>query len=79
MRKFQIVQESLDKITVRMVPQPGTDGYSENDRNLIRRRLADGMYEQVDVDFVLVDDIPQARSGKYHYTISKIVGADRSG
>ena len=78
-RKFQIVQEDLDRITVRMVPQPGTDGYSEDDRNLIRRRLADGMYEQVEVNFVVVDDIPQSRSGKYHFTVSKIVSADRSG
>ncbi len=78
-RKFQVVQEDVDRITVRMVPQPGRDGYSEDDRISIRRRVSEGMNAPVDVDFVVVDDIPPSQSGKYHFTISKVVGADRSG
>jgi len=78
-RKFQVVQEDVDRITVRMVPQPGKNGYSEEDRALIRQRMSEGMNGPVDVEFVVVDDIPQTRSGKYHFTISKIVSADRAG
>jgi phenylacetate-CoA ligase len=78
-RKFQLVQEDVDRITVNMVPQPDTEGYSEDERAAIRRRLAEGMRGPVDVGFVAVDDIPQTQSGKYRYTVSKVVDADRSG
>ncbi len=71
-RKFQVVQEAVDHVVIRVVPQPGKQGFSEEARKGIEARMAEGMGAPTRVDFVIEEDIPASASGKYHYTVSKI-------
>jgi len=61
-REMQIVQEKLDEITVRVVPDPS---FGESDRRALtrefRRRLGDGMK----IQFVEVDRIERLSNGKF--------------
>lgn len=66
-REAQIVQETLEHVTVRYVPAPGCtsqalDGLAAR----LRERLGD-----VDVTFEAVDKIPRTANGKFRAVISK--------
>jgi phenylacetate-CoA ligase len=69
-RKFQVVQNDYDHITVRVVVE---DEQAFND---CRDSLADSvrkvMGPECRVEFELVDDIRPTESGKFQYTISKV-------
>jgi phenylacetate-CoA ligase len=71
-RKFQVVQEAIDHVVVRMVPSPGTEGWSTEEREGITRRIREFIGGPVRVDFVVEEDIEFAPSGKFFYTLSKI-------
>ena len=74
-RRFQLVQESLDRVTVRVVPQPGTQGYSGEARAGIEARISEILGVQCAVTFKLEDSIKDEQSGKYFYTVSKVAAA----
>jgi phenylacetate-CoA ligase len=67
--KFKIVQESLDRTEVLLVPEP----HSYPD---IVRIIKDGMSKRlgsgVCIDVKIVDDIPSEASGKFRYVTSKV-------
>jgi len=71
-RKYQIVQEAVDHIIVRTVPEPGTEGYTQEQREGIAERFSHFMGGECRIDFVLEDDIEPTPSGKYYYAISKV-------
>jgi phenylacetate-CoA ligase len=62
-RQFQILQETIDTITVKIVPGPSfTDaGYNET-RRLVQQCIGDTMT----LNLVIVDSIPREQSGKLH-------------
>jgi phenylacetate-CoA ligase len=68
-RKTQLVQETLDHIVVRLVP----DGaFSGGDREKLITKMKEYLGGEVRIDIALVDDIPRERSGKYRWVVSKV-------
>ena len=69
-RKFKIVQESIEHTRVLLAVDPAFDhGAVERIRAAMAQRLGDGV--RIDVD--VVADIPAEASGKYRYVVSKAV------
>jgi phenylacetate-CoA ligase len=66
--KSQIIQESKDKLVIKIVKRPN---YNEKDSvfllNELRVRVGD-----MDVELEFVEDIPLTKAGKYRWIISKI-------
>lgn len=67
-RQMQVVQECLEEIVVRIVP----DGeWSEASAAMLRQRMS-SLLGDVRVTIDLIDYIPKSASGKYRFTISKV-------
>lgn len=68
-KEYQVVQERLDHITVRIIPERGFDERKLNDaRELIQRQS-----EAWKIDFNIVDSIEKTRAGKYKYIINNML------
>jgi phenylacetate-CoA ligase len=68
-RKTQLVQQTLDHIVVRLVP----DGaFSGGDRETLIAKMKEYLGQGVRIDIELVDDIPREPSGKYRWVVSKV-------
>jgi phenylacetate-CoA ligase len=68
-RKTQLLQETLNHIVVRLVP----DGaFSGGDRETLVAKMKEYLGGGVRIDIELVDDIPRERSGKYRWVVSKV-------
>jgi phenylacetate-CoA ligase len=67
--QFKVIQESLDHLTVLIVPSGGlgADVFGEIKAGL-RQRLGGG----VQIEIVVTDSIPIETSGKFRYVISKV-------
>jgi phenylacetate-CoA ligase len=69
-RKFKIVQESVDHTRVMLVPDEGFEPG-------IKARIHDGMArrlgQSVQIEVAVVNDIPAEPSGKFRYVVSKAV------
>lgn len=76
--KFQVVQEAMDRIVVRVVPKSGTDVISSHLQEQIAARIHDAMGEGCDVRFSIEDDIAPTPTGKHMYTVS-LVESERGG
>jgi len=74
--RFRIIQESIDRTRVELVP----DGALGEE---IKQRIIDGFRERlgegVQVDVETVPEIPPERSGKYRYVISHAISGQRHG
>ena len=74
-QKFQVVQESVDRIVIKTVPREnGVDcerQYQE-EMQAITRDIRSAMGASCEVEFQFEDDIAPTDSGKYRYTISKV-------
>jgi len=66
--KFQVVQESLDKLTVSLVRG---GGMSDEDIAYLNKRIKEYLGE-VNFSFNFVNDIPTTPSGKFRFTISRV-------
>lgn len=67
--EYQVVQERLDRITIRLRPAPGfEEGKLDDVRAKIRRHS--GAW---DVDFRIVDRIEKTQAGKYKYIINNMI------
>jgi phenylacetate-CoA ligase len=67
--RFKIVQESLARTRILVVPSPAFDPAAvQRIRAAFKRRLG----EQVDVSVEVVDDIPPEPSGKHRYVVSRV-------
>ena len=72
MREAQIVQETLHRIRINVVPAPGFGpAHAEDMRQGIRARLGDSVEVLVDV----VDSIPRTPAGKFQVQKSLIAAA----
>jgi phenylacetate-CoA ligase len=67
-REGQIVQETLNRIRVRVVPDAN---YTDDASRLITRQLRERMGE-VEVIVDLVDDIPRTSAGKFRAVVSEL-------
>jgi phenylacetate-CoA ligase len=68
-RQFQVVQETLQDLTVRIVPGPGFDPAVIGHLESVIREHGDPGFR---VETQLVDSIESAASGKFRFTISKV-------
>ncbi len=66
-REGQIVQETLTRIRVRVVP---TSGFCEDDVGDIRRRVQHRLGTEVDVVVEAVNEIPRTAAGKFKAVVS---------
>jgi phenylacetate-CoA ligase len=73
-RKFQIVQEDVDRVLVRFVPEAGSEGYSPEERAGITAAIREQLGAPVTVEFVAEEEIEPASSGKYIFAASKVSG-----
>ena len=73
MKKFQIIQETLDKITIKFVAD---DNSSDAELIKMKHNIVEKtklvMGNKCSVIFDSVDEIPKSKSGKYLYTINKL-------
>jgi phenylacetate-CoA ligase len=71
-REAQLVQESLETVRIRVVPN---QGYGEADRDLIVKRFSDRVFGIVPV-VEEVSEIPRTANGKLKYVVSQISPAE---
>lgn len=67
---FKIIQESLERTVVQVVPGAG---FSVEDEQRIVQGLRQRLGERVTIDVERVSAIPAEQSGKYRYVVSKIM------
>lgn len=75
-RKYQVVQEDFESIRVLIVPSEQTPDFEETyagEVNTIIDRIKLVMGRDTRVVITFVEDIPRTASGKYRYTISRIL------
>jgi phenylacetate-CoA ligase len=70
-REGQIIQESLRRIRVRVVPH---ETFGPADRSDIEVRVRQRLGPEVDVEVELVDQIPRSAAGKFRAVVSLIGG-----
>jgi phenylacetate-CoA ligase len=75
-QEFQIVQEEVDRLSIRIVPDAG---FTETTRRAILERVERVMGPSVRVEVDLTEAIARAPSGKYRFVISKIADEYLSG
>jgi phenylacetate-CoA ligase len=73
-REGQVVQETLARIRVNVVPAPG---FSGEDRREIVRRVQQRMGNEVEVAVELVDGIARTKAGKFPAVVSLLPAAER--
>lgn len=66
---FQVIQEQLERITIRLVPGPGFS--DEAKRKLVAETHSHGA-EDLAIDIEVVDSIPLTPGGKRRYVINKV-------
>jgi phenylacetate-CoA ligase len=66
--QVQVVQESLTRLTVRVVPD---DGFTDTSRRKIGELVRDTFGPAVRHEILEVDAIPQEASGKYRFCVSR--------
>jgi phenylacetate-CoA ligase len=70
-RKFQVVQEAADRITVVIVPYEGSEGRALAREDDMRARIQQKMGE-CEVRFVLADHIDPTPTGKHLYVVNRM-------
>ncbi len=71
-REFQVTQEGLDRLSVRIVPDRG---FSDAVREAVTSRLLRLFDGDTSVEIELVEAIARPASGKHRYVISKVADA----
>lgn len=67
--KSQIVQETPDRVTVKIVRRPG---YTDDDTRQLVAALGERLGPSVAIEIEFVDDIPRGPSGKFRWVVSKV-------
>jgi phenylacetate-CoA ligase len=76
-RKFQVVQEAVDRILVRVVPFEGASDRALADRDEIASHILERMGGRCSIEFAIESDIEPTPTGKHAYTVSKVSKARR--
>jgi hypothetical protein len=80
LRRYQIVQTSIDRIVIKTVPLPGQVP-TQDDLNLIRSQTEKAVGPDVAVTLELVPELPPAGNGKfrpYYSLVSDLRTAEQS-
>ena len=67
--QFQIIQEKLDKLTVKLVTE---NGMNEEMLGEIKKHISEIMGENCSIEYKFVDAIPLTKTGKHRVTLSKL-------
>jgi phenylacetate-CoA ligase len=70
-REGQIIQETITRIRVKVVP---VDGFGPADRDDIVRRIQQRLTDQVEVIVETVESIPRTKAGKFQAVVSQLRG-----
>jgi phenylacetate-CoA ligase len=70
--KFQIIQEAVDHIVIRVVPFDHTISYEVQNREAIEQQVMTAMGEKCRVEIRVEESIEPTPTGKHLYTISKL-------
>ena len=68
-KEFQVIQESMEKIRIKVVPEPDFD---EKVIESIRENIRERGYEW-DIDLEIVDSLDRTRAGKYKWVINRLL------
>src|SRR3546814_221632 len=68
-RRFQVVQDSLDHFTLKIVPGPE---FVADQEAYVRREITKVLGNDASLDLQRVDDIPLTASGKFRVTVSRL-------
>ena len=68
-RRFQVVQETLDRFTLKLVPGPEFGAAQEE---YVRREVTKVLGADAGLELQRVDDIPLTDSGKFRVTVSRL-------
>lgn len=74
--RFKIIQESLTRVRVQVVPGAG---WNRDCEMAVQRGFKQRLGENVQVDVEAVDDIPPEASGKYRYVVSRVADTAAQG
>jgi hypothetical protein len=77
LRKYQVVQEELGRVVVKLVADPGCDKPAAE--TAIRDYVSQAAEGSLKIEFDWVDEIPLAGLGKPRPVVSKISASDPSG
>jgi phenylacetate-CoA ligase len=75
-REAQIVQETPERVRVRIVEAPG---YAPADGEAVRRELAIRLGPEMEIEIVTVDAIERTGSGKFRAVVNRAHGAQGAG
>jgi phenylacetate-CoA ligase len=67
--QFQVVQESMSEIDIKIVPD---ETFEEGQVNVLIKKIRAYLGEDMNIHFQMVDKIPLTKSGKSRFVISKV-------
>ena len=71
--RFQIVQERMDGLLLKLKPRPGSDpGEMEKGVRAVTSELGESLGPAIRLEVEVVDEIPPSPSGKHLYVISRL-------
>jgi phenylacetate-CoA ligase len=70
--RFQVVQERLDQIQIRVILRPG---WNAHDQDLLERELRSALGPSIQIDIVPVSEIPLTALGKLQVVLNRIPSA----
>lgn len=65
----QIVQNSLDKLDVNIIP---LEGFSDVDKNLLKAKMVEILGADMEINISKVNELAKSKNGKYQLVISKL-------
>ena len=68
-KRFQVVQESLDRLVIRIVRGPGL---TAEHIAYLEGKVRDYTHNEIALETEYVEDIPLTPSGKYRHIVSKV-------
>ena len=71
-RRWQIVQNSIDRVTVRLEVDPG---FTASEADLIRDAIRTRSRDQLEIDITLTEPIERTGAGKQRVVINNLIGA----
>jgi phenylacetate-CoA ligase len=71
-KEFQVIQEELDHVLIRVVPEAS---FSEEDQKIVVQRAQLALGREVCVTLERTPEIPRLPSGKFRYVISNVADA----
>jgi phenylacetate-CoA ligase len=71
-KEFQVVQEELDRVLIRLVPEPS---FSDGDQKALIQRAELALGPGMRITVERTAEIPRLPSGKFRYVVSQVADA----